>query len=234
MVKKLEDMSVKELRVEAKAQGFKKVSKLGKPALLEALGHRVVESTTPPPSPITITVKPTDFVPPKQTRTRRAPTKETVGAIESGVPIPVAPAKAKYPLEALKSGETFLVTCPAKDAKKIRLNIMNAARRITKKTGAAFLVLVWEQEKGVRCWRMDYDEAREPEISTLGATASEVNSQEPEEKSIEFTDEVVQEPQGEVVEQLTQEPLPDALTDEIKELAPPPIVAPTPFKLFND
>ena len=224
--KKLEDMTVKELRVEAKAQGFKKVSKLGKKLLLEALGYVALVSTAPPLSPMDEPVitphaseKPTDLVPTKPTRTRRAPTKETVGAIESGVPIPVAPAKAKYPLEALKSGETFLVTCPAKDAKKIRLNIMNAARRVTKKTGAAFLVLVWDQEKGVRCWRTDYVE------SVQEVTPSE-------EKPIELTDEVEksQEPQGEVVEQLTQEPMPDATDDSI----PPPIVAPTPFKLFND
>lgn len=227
--KKLEDMSVKELRVEAKARGFKKVSKLSKGLLLEALGH-VASISTAPPSPMDEPVitphaseKPTDLVPTEPIkRTRRAPTKETVGAIESGVPIPSAPAKAKYPLEALKSGETFLVTCPAKDAKKIRLNIMNAARRITKKTGAAFLVLVWDQEKGVRCWRTDYVEPiKVPRFDSTKAAE-------------EMRDKVVS---PELIEPAKEK---EKVKDESPNIAdtPAPITPPeapaSEFKLFND
>lgn len=216
--KKFENMTVKELRAEAKAKGFINIGKLRKPALLKVLGVVPEPTITAPPPP-----QPTK---PKRTRTRRAPTKETVGEIERGVPIPMEPVRAKYPLEALKSGETFLVTCPAKDAKKIRLNIMNAARRITKKTGATFLVLVWEQEKGVRCWRTDVSIAQ---VKSSPKKAPKKAADKP----ILLTEEVAesQEPQGEVVEQLTQEPV---APDTLDTATPPPIVAPTPFKLFND
>lgn len=191
MTKKIEDMSVKELRVEAKEKGFKGVAKLSKGLLLEALGYVAPETATPPPPPKASPVS----QPTKQKRTRRAPTKETVGEIENGVPVPSTETKGKYPLEALKSGESFLVGCPPKDAKKIRLNIMNAARRITKKTGATFLVQVRSEEKGVRCWRTDVSIAQvksspkkaeeksilfTDDVTTLGVCSSEANSREPE------------------------------------------------------
>ena len=234
--KKLEDMTVKELRAEAKAKGFKNIGKLKKPALLEALGY--VAPVAPPPSPMdapTITPPPPPQ-PTKPKRTHRAPTKETVGEIERGVPIPVEPVRAKYPLEALKSGETFLVTCPAKDAKKIRLNIMNAARRITKKTGAAFLVLVWEQEKGVRCWRTDYVEE-----SAQQATPPKEAMGRPLEKLIKHA--TPSKKTG-----LIAMPAPTLFTDVVEKydahdvgtfgpaLAPvaPPEIPASEFKLFND
>ena len=228
MVKKIEDMNIKELKAEAKEQGFKSIGKLKKDALLEALRYAAKPSTIPPPPPPEAPpeVPPPPEVKPTRTRTRRAPIKETVGEIENGVPIPAAKEKGKYPLEALKPGGSFLVMCPPKDAKKIRLNIMNAARRVTKKTGATFLVQVRPEEKGVRCWRTDKVEVKAkvapkraakkaPEISTLGATGSEIGSEEP----IELTDEV------------STPSL--VIADDPGAPGPPPITAPTPFKLFG-
>ena len=87
-------------------------------------------------------------------RPRRAPTKEVVGAVEKSVPIPEDKPKGKYPLDSMGPGESFLVQCAPKNAKRIRLSIMGASRRVTSKTGAEFLVQVRPEEGGVRCWRM--------------------------------------------------------------------------------
>ena len=107
-------------------------------------------------------------------RIRRAPTKEVVGAVEKSVPIPEDKPKGKYPLDSLQPGESFLVQCAPKNAKRIRLSIMGATRRVTQKTGAEFLVQVRPEENGVRCWRTM------PETpTTLGACASEIHPEQP-------------------------------------------------------
>ena len=80
----------------------------------------------------------------------------TIGAVEAGIPIPqVAQGNSKYPVEELKPGDSFLVTCTPDKAKATKANIMGAARRVAKKTGREFVVLVRPEEKGVRCWRSD-------------------------------------------------------------------------------
>lgn len=86
-------------------------------------------------------------------RPRKAPTKEVVGVVEKSVPIPKDKPKGKYPLDSMGSGESFLVQCAPKNAKRIRLSIMGASRRVTQKTGTEFLVQVRPEEGGVRCWR---------------------------------------------------------------------------------
>lgn len=75
--------------------------------------------------------------------------------IEKGVPIPaVAQGRSKYPFEALEIGDSFLVPVVGEEAqKKMRANLLSSARRITGRTGAQFIVLVRNDEKGVRVWR---------------------------------------------------------------------------------
>lgn len=101
----------------------------------------------------------------KVKRPRKAPTKEVVGAVEKSVPIPEDKPKGKYPLDSMGPGESFLVQCAPKNAKRIRLSIMGATRRVSAKMGAEFLVQVRSEENGVRCWRTDNIDAlveREP------------------------------------------------------------------------
>ncbi len=90
----------------------------------------------------------------KPKRPRRTPTKEVVGAIEKSIPIPKEKPKGKYPLDLLGPEESFLVQCSVKRVKQIRLSLMGAARRITKKTGTEFFVQASPEEGGVRCWRI--------------------------------------------------------------------------------
>ena len=76
--------------------------------------------------------------------------------IEDNIAIPaVAKGNAKYPFEALQPGQSFLKLCPIGDMKKVKLGLAGAARRVSKKTGAQFLVLERPEEKGVRVWRTD-------------------------------------------------------------------------------
>ncbi len=89
----------------------------------------------------------------KVSRSRKAPTKEVVGAVEKTVAIPEDKPKGKYPLDSMQPGDSFLVQCTSKNAKRIRLSIMGATRRVTSKTGAEFLVQIRPEEDGVRCWR---------------------------------------------------------------------------------
>lgn len=198
MEKKIEDMTVKELRVEAKNRGFKNISKLKKPALVEALTFEPDGYDGDKPVPASPSSKPK--------RTKRAPIKEAVGEIQKGVPIPKEQKRGKYPIEDLQPGESFLVECPQKNAKKVRLNIMGAARRVAKKCKRTFVVEVrWPDEKGVRCWRTDsvdkiVGKPKKP------ATKKKAAPEKAPEKPIELTEEVqVDEGQGEAAEQL---PLP--------------------------
>ena len=95
---------------------------------------------------------------------RRAPTKEVVGAVEKSVPIPEDKPKGKYPLDSMGPGESFLVQCAPKNAKRIRLSIMGASRRVSTKTGTEFLVQIRPEEGGVRCWRTTPEKPQEKPI----------------------------------------------------------------------
>ena len=83
--------------------------------------------------------------------------------IDKGIPIPViASARGKYPLEGMQPGDSFLVLCADAAADKLKVSIMGSSRRVTKKTGATFVAMVREEEKGVRCWRSDAGPGSEP------------------------------------------------------------------------
>jgi len=74
-------------------------------------------------------------------------------SIVDDIPVPdVSRGRGKYPFEQLIQGQSFLVACASKDAKKMKANLASAARRVKESTGAEFLVLYRPEEKGLRCW----------------------------------------------------------------------------------
>jgi len=94
----------------------------------------------------------------KKAVTQEAPKADVaVIEIEDGVPIPqVQTGRGKWPFEAMKPGQSFLVKCAEKDAKKVRANLNASARRVSAQhEGRTFLCLWQAQEGGVRCWRSD-------------------------------------------------------------------------------
>lgn len=143
-------VTLKALRKAAKEEGFKKTSKMGRKLLVEALTHKepAQSSYTPKPSAPVNTPK-------KKTTRRRSPVKETVGGIDKDVPLPAVQSKAKYPIEDLAPGESFLVAGPKKDLRKLYARLNGAKRRVEKKTKRTFFVAIVEEESGVRCWRTD-------------------------------------------------------------------------------
>lgn len=83
--------------------------------------------------------------------------------IEKGVPIPQVSRTGKYPIELLGPGDSFLVRCGDSAARGVKTNLTSASRRVTKKTGREFVVVVRPEEQGVRIWRTsDVVEVDEP------------------------------------------------------------------------
>lgn len=128
----------------------------------------------------------------KQAKKRRVVVREAVGAVENGVPIPKVEKRGKYPLEELQPGESFLVQGPAKSLKKIRANIMGAARRVSKKTERTFMVVARPEEKGVRCWRTDSvdEKPKKKAPAKKRAAVKKAPEKQKADKPIELTDEV--------------------------------------------
>lgn len=128
----------------------------------------------------------------RQVKKRRTVVREAVGEIENGVPIPKVEKRGKYPLEELQPGESFLVQGPAKSLKKIRANIMGAARRVSKKSERTFMVVARPEEKGVRCWRTDSVDEKPKKKAPAKKKAAPKKAPEKQEaeKPIELTNEV--------------------------------------------
>jgi hypothetical protein len=84
--------------------------------------------------------------------------------IRDDVPIPqVSTTRSKYPFEDLQYGQSFFVPCAAKDAGKVRANLLGAARRAANATGAKFIVVIDAERGGVGAWRVDKPRAAEQE-----------------------------------------------------------------------
>lgn len=194
------DMAKDELMAEVKTHGVKGADMMDESTLREVVAVKragaAASPPVPPPPPPPPTKKAAAKKKPaakkaaakKAAPKKRAPSREVVGGIESNVPVPAAKKSGKYPLAELQPGESFLVTCPAKDYKKVKANVRGAARRVEKKTGAKFQVEIMVEEKGVRCWRVDGEDpiAARPSI---GATQPSVTqTDDASQPPIDFVD----------------------------------------------
>ena len=94
----------------------------------------------------------------KKATVQEAPNADVaVIEIEDNIPIPqVQTGRGKWPFEAMRPGQSFLVKCKAQDAKKTKANLSASARRVSNQhEGREFLCLYMPNEGGVRCWRTD-------------------------------------------------------------------------------